>query len=68
MQEAPRITPDELNERLASNEDIVVLDLRRGSYDESEVKIERAVRIDPNALEDEYEQLRRGSTVVTYCT
>jgi rhodanese-related sulfurtransferase len=68
MAEAPRITPEELNRRRQSGEDIVVLDLRRASYAESDVKIAGAIRIEPDSLEAEYERIPAGSTVVTYCT
>ena len=68
MNDAPRVTADQLNERLEAGEDFVVLDVRRGSYERSDVKIKGAIRIEPDALAEEYEQLAAGATVVTYCT
>ena len=68
LQEAPRIEPDRLSERMQAGEGLVVLDLRKGSWRRSEVKIPGAVRIPPNGLEQQHEELPPGATVVTYCT
>lgn len=66
--DAPRITPEELNERMQAGQEVVVLDVRRAAYAESDVKILGAVRIDPDRLEQEYGRLAPGSNVVAYCT
>jgi rhodanese-related sulfurtransferase len=68
MDETPRITVDQLNQRMEAGEDVVVVDVRRGSYEQSDVKIKGAVRIDPEAYEREYTKLPDGAKVVTYCT
>lgn len=68
LREVPRIEAEELSDRMRAGEDLVVLDLRKGSYRRSDVKIAGAVRIAPNELELRYEQLPPGATVVTYCT
>lgn len=68
MADAPRVTVDELNRRLKAGEDVVVVDVRRGSYDESDRKIQGAVRIDPERYQEEYRRLPAGARVVTYCT
>ena len=68
MQDAPRMTPEELDERLRSGAKIVPVDVRRSSYAKSEVTMEGAVRIDPDELSERFEQIPAGSEVVTYCT
>ena len=66
--DAPRMTPEDLRDRMERGDDIVAVDVRRGSYERSDVKAKDAVRIDPNALADDFERIPRGSEVVTYCT
>ena len=66
--EAPRISPDELHDRMQRGDDVVAVDVRRGSYDRSDVKAKDALRIDPNALPADFERIPAGSDVVTYCT
>jgi rhodanese-related sulfurtransferase len=68
MADAPRITPEELNRRLERGDDVVVVDVRRGSWNESAEKIPGAVRVDPEDYEAESAKIPHGSTVVTYCT
>lgn len=68
LQEVPRIEAEELSDRMRAGEDLVVLDLRKGSYRRSDVRVAGAVRIPPNELELRNEQLPAGATVVTYCT
>ena len=65
---APRITPEELNQRMERGEDVVVVDVRRGSYETSSDKLPGAIRIDPEEYESEFERIPRGARVVTYCT
>lgn len=67
MADTPRVTIDELNRRMGAGEPVTVLDVRR-AYDESDVKLAGAVRIEPDALEQEYRRLPQGARVVTYCT
>lgn len=68
MVDARRITPKELKERMDAGDGVVVLDVRRASYRESDVKIKGAMRIEPDSLETEYSRIPPGSNVVTYCT
>ena len=68
MQESARISPAELDERISSGREIVLVDVRRRSYDRSDAKIKGAVRIHPNSLLDRPDQIPPGSEVVTYCT
>ncbi len=68
MQDTPRMTPQDLQQRLSAGAAIVPLDVRRGSYNRSDVKIAGAVRIDPDSLEAEFDHIPAGSEVATYCT
>ena len=65
---APRISADELKRRLDEGEDIVVVDVRRGSWYRSDVKLEGAIRADPDDPEELADRLDAGTKVVTYCT
>ncbi len=67
LTEAPRITPEEANERLQRDE-VVAVDVRLGSYDRSDVKAKDAVRIPFRDLESALDQIPEGKDVVTYCT
>ena len=68
MDEAPRIAPAELKRRLDAGEDVAVLDVRRGSWDRSDIKIPRAQRIEVDELLDARAKLARETAIVTYCT
>ena len=68
MLEAPRISTDELKRLMDEGEDVVVVDLRKGSYLESDKRIEGDVRIHIDDLEQEYTRLPEGARVVTFCT
>ena len=67
LNDAPRITPDELRTRLDQG-DIVPVDVRLGSWDRSDVKAKDAIRIEASALSDELDRIPEGADVVTYCT
>ncbi len=63
----PRMSVEELNERLGEN-GLVVIDVRSGAYwDRSDVKIPGAVREAPNRI-DWAGNYSKQSTVVLYCT
>ncbi len=62
---APRITADELKRRLDEGEDLVVADVRRGSWHRSDVKMKGAIR---TSFDELVEGLPPGAKVVTYCT
>ncbi len=69
LAEAPRIDPDELRRRLDAGDDLVILDVRRGSWDESDVKMAGAVRVElDDVLDRPEETVPEGKDVVTYCT
>ena len=68
MDEAPRVSVEELKRRIDEGEDVVVLDVRRGSWARSDVKIKGAIRME---LEDALAPdvgLPRAGTIVGYCT
>ena len=68
--EAPRITVEELNEQLQSGQKVAVLDVRRASWEQSDEKIPRAIRVDPARYEtDALPSIpEEAEVVVTYCT
>ena len=68
MIDAPRVSVDDLKQRLHAGEDVVVLDMRRASYHSSDVKIPGAIRTELEDLSAQQEQLSRQSSVVSYCT
>ena len=65
---APRVTVEEAQARLEAGDDIVFLDLRRGSYERSDVKIAGAIRIEPDEGEEHLDELPQGALIVPYCT
>jgi 3-mercaptopyruvate sulfurtransferase SseA len=67
--EVPRITVDELKERLAKNTPVFIIDSRsQGSYDNSEMKIKGAVRIPADEIESRLGEIPRDREIVVYCT
>jgi rhodanese-related sulfurtransferase len=63
-----RISVEDANERY-EREDVTVLDaVDPGAFERTSYMIEGAVRIDPRDVRDEFEQLPKGRTVLTYCT
>lgn len=72
MPDATLITPEELDERMRSGAEAIPLDVRRGSYERSEVKVKGALRVDPAELEQQLgetvERISSDADVVAYCT
>ena len=67
--EVPRVTVDELKEKLAKNAPIFIIDSRsQGSYDNSEIKIKGAVRIPMDEIEARLKEIPRDREIVVYCT
>ncbi|MFN2433579.1 MAG: hypothetical protein ABR599_12340 [Gemmatimonadota bacterium] len=66
--ETPRVTVEQLNERLQSGQKVTVVDVRRGSYATSDEKVPGAIRIDPERYQEDFRRLPQGASVVTYCT
>jgi len=66
-QEAPRITKEELKEMLG-NPDVIIIDLRLGrDWENSELRIEGALREDPGNLNSWISKYPREKTLVLYC-
>ena len=64
-----RITPEELNARLAGGEDIVVVDLRhRVEFEADSTTLPRALRIAPDAVEAQFASIPAGREVILFCT
>ena len=64
----PRVTAEELKRRLDEGEDILVLDVRRGSWRRSDVKLRGAVRMELEEILRPEGRVPRDVRVVTYCT
>ena len=65
---APRVTVEEVKRRMDEGENLVLLDVRRGSWYRSDVKIKGARRVELERLSEQYDELAPGADVVTYCT
>lgn len=69
--EVPRIDSMELQQVQQSGRSVLIIDVRRGSYRNSPVKIRDAQRIDPDDLmmsEQVELPVAKDALVVTYCT
>jgi NhaP-type Na+/H+ or K+/H+ antiporter len=67
--ETPRITPQELAERLNSADPPFVLDVRtRSQYDQDTGQIPGSVRVPPDKVEAWAAKQDRARSVVAYCT
>lgn len=66
----PRITPREVQEKLAEREPVEFLDARNDkAWSSSDEKIPRAIRTRTDAeVEDVKKRLSKDETIVTYCT
>ena len=68
MEGTPRVTAEELKRRLDEGEDILVLDVRRGSWRRSDVKLRGAVRMELEEILRPEGRVPREVRIVTYCT
>ncbi len=68
MQPTPRVTAEELKRRMDEGEELVILDVRRGSWHRSDVKMKGALRLDLQEVLEPDGKLSREIPVVTYCT
>jgi rhodanese-related sulfurtransferase len=66
QKEATRIFPRELQD-LIDHQSVTILDMRR-DWNESDRMIPGAIRVDPDGYEGYAPSLKKGRTVVTYCT
>jgi membrane protein DedA with SNARE-associated domain len=64
-----RITPEELHEKMAAGEEVVVIDLRGSAEFEAEpCRVPGAIHMHPNELEARHGEIPRDRDVVLYCT
>jgi membrane protein DedA with SNARE-associated domain len=64
-----RITPEDLAQRLAAGEDVVIVDLRHDlEFGKGEVKLPGAIHMTPTEIEQRHEEIPRDREIVLYCT
>lgn len=64
-----KITKEELKTKMDRKEDLVIIDVRaEGAYNSSNKKIQGAVRITLNELENDAIKIPEGKDIITYCT
>jgi len=64
-----RITPDELNRKIAAGEEVVVVDLRHSlDFDAAPRTIPGAIRMAPEKVEEGHTQIPRDREIVLFCT
>ena len=64
-----RITREELQQRLAAGEEIVIVDLRDSQeFEAEEAKLPGALHMKPQDLEERHQEIPRDKEVVLYCT
>ena len=68
VEATPRVTAEELKRRLDEGEDVTILDVRRGSWRRSDVKLRGAVRMELGEILRPEGRVPREVRVVTYCT
>lgn len=69
MADAPRITPDELNRRMAAGEEFTLIDARNPeAWAQSDAMLPRAIRIPADKLEENLDRIPKEKPVVAYCT
>lgn len=69
MAEAPRITVDELRQRMQGGEDFTFLDVRNPkAWAESAMTIPQAIRVPLENLEQRLPPLPKERNIITYCT
>lgn len=63
-----RIAPEEVNNLIEEGEDVVLLDVRKGSWDRSDVMAKGAIRIPTEEIESRLNELPKDKLIVAYCT
>lgn len=67
--QVPRITPQELADRLAGLEPPLLLDVRtRSTYAHDQAQIPRSIRVPPGRIVEWAQKQSRDRAIVTYCT
>jgi len=66
---APRITVDEARKRLKAGEDFLFIDTRNPqAWAQSDVKIQGAIHVTPDTLDENISKIPKDKPVVSYCT
>jgi rhodanese-related sulfurtransferase len=69
MSETPRITVQQLKQRMDAGEDFTLIDTRNPqAWAESDTQMPEASRVPANELEQHLSQIPKSRAVVTYCT
>jgi len=69
MADAPRITVEELKERMDSGEEFTVIDVRNPTaWAETDTEIPEAIRVPLDKIEENLSRIPKSRTVVAYCT
>jgi rhodanese-related sulfurtransferase len=69
MDEVPRITAQELKQRMDTGEALTVIDVRNPqAWAQSDTMIPDAIRIPLDQLDRSVERIPREDTIVAYCT
>ncbi len=67
--EIPRLTPQQVVERLDQGDRIAFVDARSGAaFEHATHQIPGSIRIAPDQVDGHTDDLPRGATVVAYCT
>ncbi len=67
-QEVPRITKEEVREKLG-NPDLIIIDVRSGrAWENSELRIKGALREDPGNVNSWISKYPKEKTLVLYCS
>jgi len=69
MTEVTRVTPDEVQERMARGEPIAFIDARNPTaWGESDVELPGAIRVPADEVERHLSEIPRDRAIVAYCT
>lgn len=69
MPEAPRITVDQLKQRMDAGEDITLVDVRNPqAWAQSDTMMPEAIRVPVDEFEQHLAQIPKNRPIVTYCT
>lgn len=63
-----RISPEEVSKKIEQGEDVLLLDVRRASWNESNVKAKGALRIHPDEIDAHINEIPKDKLIITYCT
>jgi rhodanese-related sulfurtransferase len=69
MEDASRITAEELKRRMEASEEFTFIDTRNPTaWAEAETRIPGALRITADTLEENLTKISKDKPIVTYCT